>query len=325
MKSILYIFILLLVFSCKEPTLKKNSDETSYAEVSNFRKLSAEEKTAYQQRLNKMYDSLLLRRAFNGGIIIAKNGEVLLEDYRGYADFATKDTITPNTPFHLASISKTFTGMAVLKLVEENRLNLEDSIQQYFPEFPYHNITIKNLLTHRSGLSNYAYFMTQDTAYKRNKRIATNQDMLNFMIEKVPGRYGYPDRGFNYCNTNYALLALIVEKVTSQPFPDYMKSNIFAPLGMNNTYVFSIRDTAGYKASYLFNNRPVPLEAMDCIYGDKNVYSTPRDLLKWDAAMYNNTIVSQATYEIATTPYSNEKPGTHNYGMGWRLLVHPRL
>ncbi len=116
MNSILYIYILLLVFSCKEPTLKKISDESSYEEVSSFRKLSAEEKIAYKQRLAKMYDSLLVRRAFNGGIIIAKNGEVLLEDYRGYADFSTKDTITPNTPFHPASISKTFTGMAVLKL-----------------------------------------------------------------------------------------------------------------------------------------------------------------------------------------------------------------
>lgn len=270
-----------------------------------------------------MYDSLLVRRAFNGGIIVAKNGEILLEEYQGYADFSTKDTITPNTPFHLASISKTFTGIATLKLVEEKKLNLMDSIQQYFPDFPYHNITIKDLLTHRSGLSNYAYAMTKDTAYKRNKRKATNQDMLDFMIEKRPTPYGYPNRGFNYCNTNYAMLALIIEKISGLPFPDYMKANIFEPLGMSNTFVFSIRDTANYKASYLFNNRPVPMDAMDCIYGDKNIYSTPRDMLKWDAAMYNNTIVSKASYEEATTPYSNERPGTHNYGMGFRLLMQP--
>lgn len=288
---------------------------------SEFRKLTDKEKRAYQARIDKMYDSLLVRRSFNGGIIVAKNGQILLEDYRGYADFKTKDTITPNTAFHLASISKTFTGMAVLRLAEEKKLSLDDSIQHFFPQFPYHNITVRLLLTHRSGLPNYPYFLTKDTAFR--KRMATNQDMLAYMIKNVPTPYGYPDRGFHYCNTNYAMLALIVEKATGQPFPEYMNNTIFAPLQMNNTFIFSIKDTASYKPSYLFNNRPVAIESMDCIYGDKNVYSTPRDMLKWDEAMYNGSIVSKASYDEATTPYSNERPGKHNYGMGWRLMMLP--
>ncbi len=320
LKAILYILSVVLMFSCKEANLQKDKKKEK-PEPEIFSKLSPAEKQAYQLRLNKMYDSLLVRRAFNGGIIIAKNGEVLLEDYRGYSDFSTKDTITPNTSFHLASISKTFTGVAVMKLVEENKLNLADTIQKFFPLFPYHNITVKNLLTHRSGLSNYAYFMTKDTMFRRRK--ATNQDMLDYMIANKPTPYGYPDRGFNYCNTNYALLALIVEKVTGQSFPDYMKSTIFGPLDMNNTFIFSIEDIENYHPSYLANNRPVPIESMDCIYGDKNVYSTPRDMLKWDKAMYANTIISGASYEEATTPYSNERPSKHNYGMGWRLMMLP--
>ena len=321
MKYILYIFSLSLIFSCKDATLKKKEKKSKDEHNYPFRKLTAAEKATYQLRLNKMYDSLLVRHAFNGGIIIAKNGEILLEDYRGYANFSTKDTITATTPFHLASISKTFTGMAVLKLVEEHLINLDDSLQHYFPQFPYHGISVKMLLTHRSGLANYAYFMTKDTTFR--KRIATNQDMLDYMIANKPALYGQPDRGFHYCNTNYALLALIVEKVTGQPFPDYMKSTIFGPLNMNNTFIFSIKDTANYKPSYLFNNRPVALETMDCIYGDKNVYSTPRDMLKWDAAMYNNSLITKSTYEEATTPYSLERPSKHNYGMGWRLMMLP--
>ena len=321
MKAILYIFLLVCVFGCKQQELKNPKLVKKATEDNFFTKLDPKQKEYYKQRLTKMYDSLLVRRSFNGGIIIAKNGEVLLEDYHGYADFGTKDTITPNTPFHLASISKTFTGMAVVKLAEENKLSLEDSVQKFFPQFPYHNITIKLLLTHRSGLSNYVYFMTKDTMYK--KKLATNQDMLNFMIEKRPTPYGYPNRGFNYCNTNYALLALIIEKVTGQTYPDYMKTTVFGPLDMNNTFIFSIKDTGAYKPSYLFNNRPFKLEPMDCIYGDKNVYSTPRDLLKWDAALYKNAFISQNSFEEATTPYSNERPGTHNYGMGWRLLTLP--
>ncbi len=320
-----YTIFLLLVFSaflsCNHTAPHKIKDAEKSLPESEFRKLSDKEKLAYQARINKMYDSLLVRHSFNGGIIIAKNGQVLLEDYRGYADFNTKDTITPNTPFHIASISKTFTGMAVLRLAEEKKLSLDDSIQHFFPAFPYHNITVRLLLTHRSGLPNYPYFLTKDTAFR--KRMATNQNMLDYMIKNVPTPYGYPDRGFHYCNTNYAMLALIVEKATGQPFPEYMSNTIFTPLQMNNTFIFSIKDTASYKPSYLFNNRPVAIETMDCIYGDKNVYSTPRDMLKWDEAMYNGSIVSKASYEEATTPYSNERPGKHNYGMGWRLMMLP--
>lgn len=321
LKLILFYVLAFSLFSCKESISKNSKSLKNLPEDHTFRPLTETEKKRYAGRLSKMYDSLLVNRRFNGSIIIAKNGEILLEDYRGYADFSTKDTITATTAFHLASISKTFTGMAVLKLVEEHKLNLFDSVQHFFPNFPYHNITVKLLLTHRSGLPNYAYFLTKDTAFR--KRIATNQDMLDFMIKNNPLRYGYPDRGFNYCNTNYALLALIIEKVTGQSFPEYMKSTVFAPLGMNNSFIFSIKDTADYKPSYLANNRAIRLETMDCIYGDKNVYSTPRDLLKWDGAMYKNSFVTQATYQEAITPYSNERPSKHNYGMGWRLLMLP--
>ncbi len=211
--------------------------------------------------------------------------------------------------------------MAILKLWEEKKLNLEDSVQVFFPEFPYHNITVRMMLNHRSGLPNYVYAMTKDPYWRR--RLANNNDMLQFLIEKKPTWYGYPNRAFNYCNTNYALLALIVEKVSGQSFPDYMKNNIFTPLGMANTYVFSTRDSANYKPSYQPNGRPYGIEPMDAIYGDKNVYSTVRDMFLWDQALYANRIVSAATYQEAITPTSFEKRGTHNYGMGWRLMLLP--
>jgi CubicO group peptidase (beta-lactamase class C family) len=102
-----------------------------------------------------------------------------------------------------------------------------------------------------------------------------------------------------------------------------MKSTIFTPLGMKNTFVFSIKDTANYKPSYNHNNTIFPLESMDCIYGDKNVYSTPRDLLQWDQALYTDNIVKQSTFEEATQPNSNERPSIHNYGLGFRLMMMP--
>ncbi len=290
---------------------------------SRYRKLTSEEIKFYNARFKKLYDSILGKN-FNGGILIAKNGQILLEDYKGYSNLNTKDTITATTPFHIASVSKTFTGMAVLKLWEKGRLSLEDSIQKFFPQFPYSGISVRMLLNHRSGLPNYAYVMPTDTAWWwKKKHRATNDDMLQFLIEKKPAVYSSPNRSFHYCNTNFALLALIIEKVTGQSFPEYMKQDLFEPLGMKSSFIFSIKDTANYQPSFNYNRSIFPLENMDCIYGDKNVYSTPEDLLLWDRALFNNSYVSNDTYEEATKPYSLEKPSVHNYGLGFRLMIFP--
>jgi len=309
-----------MLYSCRQ---KENGKYTAAAALGgfNYRKMTAAETELYKTAVGHMYDSILEKHGFNGSILVAKNGEVLLEDYHGYANPVTKDTITPSTAFHLASVSKTFTGMAIMKLWEDNKLKLDDSLQVFFPDFPYSGITVRMLLSHRSGLPNYVYFMTQDPVWRR--KMATNNDMLQFMIEKKPALYGYPNRGFHYCNTNFALLALIVEKVSGQTFPEYMKNTIFTPLGMTHTFIFSKKDSADYQPSYQPNNHPFPLESIDCIYGDKNVYSTVRDLFLWDQAIYNNRIVSQATYAEATKPYSLERPSMHNYGLGWRLMMLP--
>lgn len=320
MKSPLLILCIALLFSCKQKEDTKYSAAHPAGSL-NYRKLTPAEKSFYKAGVERLYDSILKRHGFNGSILVAKNGEILLEDYHGYANPVTKDTITPATAFHLASVSKTFTGMAIMKLWEDNKLSLEDSLQTFFPDFPYRGITVRNLLSHRSGLPNYVYFMTQDAAWRR--KLATNNDMLQFMIEKKPALYGYPNRGFHYCNTNFALLALIVEKVSGQSFPEYMKNTIFSPLGMTHTFIFSKKDSADYHPSYQPNNRPIPLEPIDCIYGDKNVYSTVDDMFLWDQAIYSNRVVSQPTYEEATRPYSLERPSMHNYGLGWRLMMLP--
>lgn len=305
-------------FSCKEGNMKK---EVPLANEFKFKPLSKSERTNYTEAVRNKYDSILLKHGFNGSILVAKNGEILLEDYHGFADFNTKEMLTPTTPFHLASVSKTFTATSILKLSEEKKLFLDDSVQVFFPQFPYHNISIRMLLNHRSGLPNYVYAMTKFPEWKH--RLATNADMLQFLIEKQPTWYGYPNRAFNYCNTNFALLALIIEKVSGLSYSEYLQKNIFSPLGMTHTFVFTNKDSSSYKPSFQPNNRPFPLEAMDAIYGDKNIYSTVRDMFLWDKAFYNNRIISKATYEEAIQPSSFEKKGTHNYGMGWRLLTLP--
>jgi len=343
------VLIACMIFACantpgNNPNHPATDSMTNGDTIFRFNPLSDRAKQYYGNEIAPQYQKLLAQRGFNGSILMAKNGEIVFENYRGLINMATKEPITASTPFHLASISKTFTAMTVLHLWEQGRLSLEDTLQKYFPSFPYHNITIKDLLDHRSGLGNYVHFMdgtvTQVT-YTRNKKgrmvrrvrvvksvpvpkdLVTNADVLRYIIEKRPPILASPNRIFNYCNTNYALLALIVEQITNQPFPQYMKDSVFTPLGLKNTYVFSIKDTGHYTPSYEYNGRPFRLEKLDCVYGDKNVYSTVRDLFEWDKALYRGSFVSLKTLQVAFQPYSNERRSQHNYGLGWHLLINP--
>ncbi len=324
MKAFLYFILLFHItsasISCTSHAEKTTIDNSQNGLTTdfNFRKLTPEEQQYYAQAAKDYYDTHLAKTAFNGAILVAKNGQVILEDYRGIADFRTLTPITPSTTFHLASISKTFTGMEVLRLWEQGRLSLDDSLQKYFPQLPYPGVNIRMLLDHRSGLPNYLYFM--DSAWDKKKK-ATNEDVLNFMMAHQPKADAPPNRVYHYCNTNFVLLALIIEKITHQPFPQFMKDSVFAPLGMTNTYVFSIKDTLSYVPTYSVS-RPYPMDHLDCTYGDKNVYSTVRDLLQWDKALYAHTFVSKTALDTAFLPRSYERPTMHNYGLAWHLYYH---
>ncbi len=306
--------------------------------------LSKKEKEYYANALAPLYQSLLLKRGCNGSILLAKNDDIVVEVYHGFINLKTKEPITAASTFHLASISKTFTATVILRLMEQGRIALDDAIEKYLPNFPYAGITIKNLLSHRSGLPKYDHFMSgshTELVRTKNKKgkivnryvlvkdkiqftgLATNQDVLQYMISNHPAPEALPDHKYNYCNTNYAMLALVVEKITKMPFPQYMKDSVFTPLGMTSSYVFSLKDTGHYAPSYNYNNAAFKLEKLDCVYGDKNVYSNVRDLLQWDKALNRGTFVSLKTLELAYQPYSNEKRGKKNYGLGWHLLINP--
>lgn len=328
MKAVfLFLITTGLLLSCGTNKDKKNTQNAPEepenglypADSSYFRPLSAAEKDHYKSEVAAQYRKILGRN-FNGEILVAKNGQVVFEDYKGIDDFRKKTPITPHTSMHLASISKTFTGMTVLHLWEQGKLSLDDDLRKYFPLLPYQGITIKMMLSHRSGLPNYVYFM--ENGYDRKKK-ATNQDVIDYMVANKPKITANPDRAFQYCNTNFLLLASIVEQVTGMSFPQYMKDSVFTPLGMNDTYVFSIKDTASYNPTYQ-GNRPFPMTNVDCTYGDKNIYSTVRDLLKWDRSLYARRFVKEATLEMAFTPQSHERPSLHNYGLGWRTYFNSR-
>ena len=307
--------------------------------------LNNDEKERLIKEVKAKYETILGNKGFSGQILIAKNGEVIFEDYKGYSNFSDKTAIIPETPIHLASISKTFTGMAVLKLWEQDKLDLKATVTKYFANFPYKEVTIEQLLSHRSGLPDYTYFMEPNkykTVKVKNKRgrwvkklklikaetpyrqgLYNNQDVLDYMVTKRPAPAAMPNRVFKYCNTNFVVLALIIEKITGQDFPTYMAETIFKPLKMENTYVFSAKSIDKYTPSYNARMVPYKIEKYDCIYGDKNIYSTARDMYLWDKALTEGSYVKESTLEMAYQPQSPINKYHHNYGLGWRILAKP--
>ena len=290
--------------------------------------LTKEQFRQYRRSLNDFFDTTLLNKSFNGGILIAKDGAVIYEKYKGWTDLRKKDlpagqagSMTSITPMHIASTSKTFTAIAILMMVQENKLSLDDSLNKFFPGFPYPGITVKMLLNHRSGLPNYVYFIPNSKWDK--KKYVTNSIVLDLLYTGKPNRSFSPDTHFSYSNTNYVLLASIIEKVSGKLFPGYMKEKIFEPLQMNHTHIFTLADTLTVTPSFNYNGNFWENDNLEGTYGDKNVYTTPQDLLKWDQALYTGQLLNKTMLDSAFAPQSFEKPSIHNYGLGWRLQLLP--
>ncbi|MFN2439617.1 MAG: serine hydrolase domain-containing protein, partial [Chitinophagaceae bacterium] len=231
MKKIIFSYsVLFLLWSCGAENKPDNSEQKK-ASIQNV--LSKEEEKKYHDLADAYFNTTLLRGNFNGSILIAKNGVPVYEKYIGFRDIRTKDTLTAETPLQIASTTKTLTAAAVLQLVQQGKLNIDIPVYKIFEGFPYTGVTVKMLLNHRSGLPNYLYYM-EDGGWDR-KKLATNTDVLNSLINWQPTQAYRPGIRFNYCNTNYVLLALIIEKFSGMPYKDYMQKNIFEPLGMTNT------------------------------------------------------------------------------------------
>ena len=324
-KILLGSLLFFLCCSCSQKNKDKISPKNQEKQLYNIpvpAKITTEERNNLQAQSETFYDSLLDGSGFNGGMIVAKGGNIVFEKYKGFINIDGKDSINASTSLHIASVSKTFTAMAVLKLQEQGKLNIDDPVTKYFPNFNYEGVTIKTLLNHRSGLPNYLYFM--EKVGWITDSIIQNKDVLNWLIERKGfiKDIGKAETRFTYCNTNYALLALIIEKVSGKTYPHFMQENIFDPLGMKNTFVHFKGDNKIRSKSFDWRGREIPDNFLDDVYGDKNIYSTPRDLLIWDRALSDTVFLTAKSLELAYTPYSNERPGIKNYGLGWRMNIY---
>lgn len=282
---------------------------------------SGADKQALIAQLDKYYLTQV-RAGFNGSVLIGYHGKIIYERYFGFSNKEKKMPLTPNSSDQLASVSKTFTGAAILYLYEHKYFSLDDFVQRYIPEFPYPNVTIKMLLDHRSGVPDYTKWVP---IYNSDmKTPITNETMIAMMARYKPHLDFKPNTRFKYCNTNFAVLARLIEKITDMHYSDFMSKYIFQPLGMDHTFIYnpSIGLPQDAAISYRRNWAREPDMFADGVYGDKGIYSTVEDMYRWDQSFYQNKLLSNETIELAYGPCSFEKPGIKNYGLGWRMLCY---
>ena len=264
-----------------------------------------------------------MRAGFNGSVLLQEKGKIFYERYYGYQNKEAHNVLRYNSSSQLASTSKTFTGAAILYLYQHKYLNINDKVKDYLPDFPYQDVTIKMLLDHRSGIPDYLKWYGRYV--KDTKTPVYNDDVLELFKKYKPKQDFKTNTAFKYSNSNFLILASIVETVTEMKYSTFMQKYIFEPLGMKNTFVYDPADGLPTNAtiSYKSNWTREPDMFADGVYGDKGIYSTVRDMYLWDQSFYQKKLLSNETMELAYGPCSFEKPGIKNYGLGWRMLCFP--
>ena len=290
------------------------------------------------KELDSLFETLSRQNALNGCVLIAENGKPIYEKAFGYADFKSKRVLNNQSVFELASVSKQFTSMAIMQLHEQKKLSYDDNIKKYFPLIPYQDITIDNLLHHTSGIPEFLQWGKKEIEISQ---INYNKDILTAIIRNnLPVNFK-PGEQLSYSNTNYVLLALIVEKVSGMSFKDYMSKNIFEPLNMNSTHVYPQRaidqKLENYAYGHIYDPKTNKFISNDSITANRYQYyfdgvagpygisSSTEDLLKWDQALYTDKLISKEEQKLAyiLSKLNNGKPATLMglpYGYGWLIL-----
>jgi CubicO group peptidase (beta-lactamase class C family) len=269
---------------------------------------------------------------FNGNAMVVKSGKIIYQQSLGYADYDNKRLLNDSSAFELASVSKQFTAMGIMICKERGLLGYDDNIKKFFPDLPYDNITVRNLLTHTSGLPSYE---DQFEKHWDHKKIALNKDIIDMLGKLHDTLFFKPGTKWKYSNTGYAVLAYIIEKVSGMSYNDFMSKNIFQPLGMRHTFVYNTRRSTGkipanYALGYVYSDSlkkyvlPDNLPSYDYVYyldgivGDGCVNTTTGDLFKWDQALYGNKLVSKASLDEMLSPQVQVSPrdSTTFYGFG---------
>lgn len=317
--SLLSLFFITSIFfkSSSGPDINLTVNELNPALVRSLL-LTPEKKTHYRKEI----EAILLKHHFRGNILLSLGGKIVYENSFGYADVNNRVPNNIHTVFQLASITKPFTGAAIAILKEQGKLCFDDLVVQHIPEFPYPDITIRHLLSHTSGLQNYIWLLDN---YWDKPYFPNNEDLITLFAEHTLPQNFRTGQKYSYSNTGYAFLGSIIERVSGVSYGEFLSHHIFEPLNMHNTLAYDkqVLDTLSTKAHghVRRGRRYVKYEDdnNDGILGDKGIYSTVHDLLKWDRALYSDVLLP---YESIRELFDNQKTSSDisiDYGLGWRL------
>jgi CubicO group peptidase (beta-lactamase class C family) len=255
-------------------------------------------------------------------LLVIQDGKPVVARGYGFANMETHEAATPATNYRLASVSKQFTAAAILLLAERGKLSLDDHARHWLPELPVEDeqITIRQLLSHAGGLIDYEDLMPADTTSQ-----ISDADVLR-MLAAEPRHYFAPGTSYRYSNGGYVLLGLIVERASKQSLPDFLAKNIFQPLGMTHTLLYVRGGPEVTHRAYGYSEENGHWSQTDqsptsATRGDGGIYSSIDDLAKWDAALYDHRLLSDASRQLALSPQNKVSGETDvdSYGFGWRI------
>ncbi len=253
-------------------------------------------------------------------LMIIKDGQPIVKKGYGIAHFASNAPVTSQTNFRLASVTKEFTAMCILQLVEKGDLTLETSLTDIFPGFPDYGktITIRHILQHTSGLQDYEVVMSVDYDHQ-----ITDSEVLQLMLN-VDSTYFPAGEKYQYSNTGYAVLTQVLEKVTGQPFRAYLKQHIFDPAGMTSTLAFEngINEVPNRAYGYTIEDDGTVIEtdqsSTSAVLGDGGIYSNLEDFYKWDQVLYTDKLLSQPYMDLYFKENQTNDGKDIGYAFGWR-------
>ena len=331
-KSVLsFTTSLLILTACSSKNKNKNQDANHVTgkPLDTTALLACNPKQA-DKKIDAVMQELHRTRGFNGNVLVAKKGKIIYEKAIGWADYLHRDSLKLSYQFELASVTKTMTSTGILMLMERGKLSLDDNVKKFFPDFPYDGVTIRLLLTHRSGMMNYVYFV--DDIYRsqhlNQRKGLSNADAMKMIADYKPRPFNVPNKRFLYNNSNFMVLGSIIEKVSGVSYTQFMKDNVFKPASMAHTNVYSKAVYDKIPVHVVGHDRgqwrySVAQNFLDGPVGDKGIYSTVGDLFLFDRALRAGLLLKQATLDSAYVPRNPMLHGHFSYGYGWRTFTAP--
>jgi len=275
-------------------------------------------------QLDQWFKQLYAQEKFNGAVLIAKDSKPLFKGAYGFTDYTKQEQLKTTSSFRLASLSKQFTAFGIMLLKEKGLLQFDDLVNLHIPDFPYEGVRVRHLLTMTSGIPD-GYLDLAETHRSEIGDILSIQKAIG-LISKYPSKAAAPKSWFNYSNTNYILLAGIIENISGLTFEEFMQQEVFIPLGMKNTQVWNLLSTEKTfpeKTTGFFKEHKTLIPAIppfiDGVAGDGGVFSSVEDFLLWDKALYGNSLVSDKTLQEAFQDVTLTDGSDSNYGFGWNL------